>query len=290
MPKGGLGKGLEALIPQMADDKGAAIIVAIEDIVPNPFQPRKEFNPDKLHELADSIKEHGLIQPLAVRQVGQQYQLIAGERRWRASKLAGLTTVTVVLIETDDRGLMEMALVENLQREDLNPLEAALAYRRLIDEFSLTQEEVAARVGRSRPAIANTMRLLTLPEPVQKAVASGAISEGHARALLGLKHPEDVIQLCQEISVQDLSVRATEQAVRDLESGVSRETKRKIQAPLRRKMKDPDLGAIEDQIRMILGTHVSINGSNERGKIEIDYYSSEDLTRLLEKIAGTEAV
>lgn len=288
MPKGGLGKGLEALIPQMADDKSAAITVAIEDIVPNPFQPRKEFDPDKLRELADSIKEHGLIQPLAVRKAGQQYQLIAGERRWRASKLAGLTTVTVILIETDDRGLMEMALVENLQREDLNPLEAAMAYRRLIDEFSLTQEEVAARVGRSRPAVANTMRLLTLPEPVQKAVASGDISEGHARALLGLQHPEDVIRLYQEISAQDWSVRATEQAVRNFESGVSRETKRKI--PPRRQMKDPDLGAIEDQIRMILGTHVNINGSNERGKIEIDYYSSEDLTRLLEKIAGTEAV
>lgn len=288
MPKGGLGKGLEALIPQMADDKSAAITVAIEDIVPNPFQPRKEFDPDRLRELADSIQEHGLIQPLAVRRVDRQYQLIAGERRWRASKLAGLTTVPVMLIETDDRGLMEMALVENLQREDLNPLEAALAYRRLIDEFNLTQEEVAARVGRSRPAISNTMRLLTLPEPVQKAVASGEISEGHARALLGLTHLEDVIKLCQEIGAQDLSVRATEQAVRNLENGVSRETKRKI--PPQRKMKDPDLGAIEDQIRLVLGTHVSINGSNERGKIEIAYYSSEDLTRLLEKIAGSEAL
>lgn len=288
MPKGGLGKGLEALIPQMADDKSAAITVAIEDIVPNPFQPRKEFDPDRLRELADSIQEHGLIQPLAVRRVDRQYQLIAGERRWRASKLAGLTTVPVMLIETDDRGLMEMALVENLQREDLNPLEAALAYRRLIDEFNLTQEEVAARVGRSRPAISNTMRLLTLPEPVQKAVASGEISEGHARALLGLTHLEDVIKLCQEIGAQDLSVRATEQAVRNLENGVSRETKRKI--PPQRKMKDPDLGDIEDQIRLVLGTHVSINGSNERGKIEIAYYSSEDLTRLLEKIAGSEAL
>lgn len=288
MPKGGLGKGLEALIPQMADDKSAAIAVAIEDIVPNPFQPRKEFDPDKLRELADSIQEHGLIQPLAVRRVDRQYQLIAGERRWRASKLAGLTTVPVMLIETDDRGLMEMALVENLQREDLNPLEAALAYRRLIDEFNLTQEEVAARVGRSRPAIANTMRLLTLPGPVQKAIAVGEISEGHGRALLGLTRPEDIVKLCQEIGAQDLSVRATEQAVRSLENSVSRETKRKILP--QRKMKDPDLGAIEDQIRLILGTHVSINGSNERGKIEIAYYSSEDLTRLLEKIAGSEAI
>ncbi len=286
MPKGGLGKGLEALIPQMADDKSAAITVAIADIVPNPFQPRKEFDPEKLRELADSIQEHGLIQPLAVRKVDRQYQLIAGERRWRASKLAGLTTVPVMLIETDDRGLMEMALVENLQREDLNPMEAALAYRRLIDEFDLTQEEVAVRVGRSRPAISNTMRLLTLPEPVQMAVASGEISEGHARALLGLKDPEEVIRLSQEISAQDLSVRATEQAVRNIESGVSRETKRKT--PLRRKIQDPDLGAIEDQIRMILGTHVNIKGSNERGTIEIDYYSSEDLTRLLEKIVGSE--
>ncbi|HAH95672.1 MAG TPA: stage 0 sporulation protein J [Firmicutes bacterium] len=270
----------------MADDKSAAITVAIADIVPNPFQPRKEFDPEKLRELADSIQEHGLIQPLAVRKVDRQYQLIAGERRWRASKLAGLTTVPVMLIETDDRGLMEMALVENLQREDLNPMEAALAYRRLIDEFDLTQEEVAVRVGRSRPAISNTMRLLTLPEPVQMAVASGEISEGHARALLGLKDPEEVIRLSQEISAQDLSVRATEQAVRNIESGVSRETKRKT--PLRRKIQDPDLGAIEDQIRMILGTHVNIKGSNERGTIEIDYYSSEDLTRLLEKIVGSE--
>ena len=162
-----MGKGLEALIPQMADDQSKTITVSIEDIVPNPFQPRKEFDPEKLRDLADSIQAHGLIQPLAVRKVNQQYQLIAGERRWRASKLAGLTTVPVVLIETDDRGLMEMALVENLQREDLNPLEAALAYRRLIDEFNLTQEEVAARVGRSRRDCQYDAAVI-LPEPVRR--------------------------------------------------------------------------------------------------------------------------
>lgn len=285
MPKGGLGKGLGALIPQMNEyDLGNTREVRLDDITPNPYQPRKEFNEEKLAELASSIREYGLLQPLVVKPVGDRFLLIAGERRWRASRMAGLTTVPVVVNDADDRSLMAIALVENLQREDLNPLEAALAYRRLIDEFQLTQEEVAARVGKSRPAVSNTLRLLTLPEAVQTAVASGDLSEGHARALLGLSNESDVLSLWEQIREQGLSVRATEQQVRRTVRGVSRETKKPAsRVPSR---KDADLVDVEDQLRTALGTQVRLKGDGSRGWIEIEYYGQEDLTRLLERILG----
>lgn len=285
MPKGGLGKGLGALIPQMNEyDLGNTREVRLDDITPNPYQPRKEFNEEKLAELASSIREYGLLQPLVVKPVGDRFLLIAGERRWRASRMAGLTTVPVVVNDADDRSLMAIALVENLQREDLNPLEAALAYRRLIDEFQLTQEEVAARVGKSRPAVSNTLRLLTLPEAVQTAVASGDLSEGHARALLGLSNESDVLSLWEQIREQGLSVRATEQLVRRVVRGVSRETKKPAsRVPSR---KDADLVDVEDQLRTALGTQVRLKGDGSRGWIEIEYYGQEDLTRLLERILG----
>lgn len=285
MPKGGLGKGLGALIPQMNEyDLGNTREVRLDDITPNPYQPRKEFNEEKLAELASSIREYGLLQPLVVKPVGDRFLLIAGERRWRASRMAGLTTVPVVVNDADDRSLMAIALVENLQREDLNPLEAALAYRRLIDEFQLTQEEVAARVGKSRPAVSNTLRLLTLPEAVQTAVASGDLSEGHARALLGLSNESDVLSLWEQIREQGLSVRATEQQVRRAVRGVSRETKKPAsRVPSR---KDADLVDVEDQLRTALGTQVRLKGDGSRGWIEIEYYGQEDLTRLLERILG----
>lgn len=281
MPKGGLGKGLGALIPQMEEyEAGSTREVRLDEISPNPYQPRKEFDEQKLAELADSIREHGLIQPLVVRPVGDRFQLIAGERRWRASRMAGLVTVPVVVYEVDDQGLMEMALVENLQREDLNPLEAALAYRRLLEEFKFTQEDVAARVGKSRSAVSNTLRLLTLPEPVQAAVSSGELSEGHARALLGLNDPREVLRVWQQVKAQGLSVRATEQIVRRIVRGVSREAKgsRVVKA------KDADLEAVVDQLRSTLGTQVKVKGDSSRGWIEIEFYDSEDLTRILDKI------
>lgn len=285
MPKGGLGKGLGALIPQMDEyDLGNTREVRLDDITPNPYQPRKEFNEEKLAELASSIREYGLLQPLVVKPVGDKFQLIAGERRWRASRMAGLTAVPVVVNDADDRGLMAIALVENLQREDLNPLEAAIAYRRLIDEFQLTQEEVAAQVGKSRPAVSNTLRLLTLPEDVQTAVASGELSEGHARALLGLSSQTDVLSIWEQIREQGLSVRATEQLVRRSVRGVSRETKKPAsRGPSR---KDADLVDVEDQLRTALGTQVRLKGDGSRGWIEIEYYGQEDLTRLLERILG----
>lgn len=283
MPKGGLGKGLGALIPQMEEgEAGTTREIRLDDITPNPFQPRKEFDEEKLAELAASIREHGLIQPLAVRPVGDRFQLIAGERRWRASRIAGLSVVPVIIHEVDERGLMEMALVENLQREDLNPLEAAQAYRRLLDEFQLTQEEVASRVGKSRPAVSNTLRLLTLPEPVQEAVANGSLSEGHARALLGLGDPKDVLKVWNQIKEQGLSVRSTEQLVRRMVRGVSRETPVRRTAP----RSDADLRAVEDRLRSTLGTQVRVSGEGKRGWIAVEYYSPEDLTRLLEKITG----
>lgn len=272
------------MIPQMEEyEAGSTREVRLDDISPNPYQPRKEFDEQKLSELAESIREHGLIQPLVVRPIGDRFQLIAGERRWRASRLAGLETVPVVVHEVDERGLMEMALVENLQREDLNPLEAAMAYRRLLDEFNFTQDEVASRVGKSRPAVSNTLRLLTLPEPVQQAVSSGELSEGHARALLGLSDPDAVLKVWQQVKAQGLSVRSTEQIVRRIVRGVSRETKTASPS----KGRDADLNAVVDQLRSTLGTQVKVRGNSSRGWIEIEFYGPEDLTRIVEKISGS---
>ena len=189
----GLGKGLGALIPDYDDteNQGPQLEVAIETVTPNPYQPRKEFSAEKLNDLAESIKIHGVIQPLLVRDYQGEYQLIAGERRLRASKLAGLTTVPVVVREMTDQAMMEVALVENIQREDLNPIEEAEAYRRLMDEFQLTQEDIAKKVGKSRPTVANTLRLLNLPSELQADLANGNLTTGHARALLSLKTADE---------------------------------------------------------------------------------------------------
>ncbi|NLM37746.1 MAG: ParB/RepB/Spo0J family partition protein [Firmicutes bacterium] len=259
--------------------------IPAENIEPNPYQPRRHFDPESLQELAASIKEHGVLQPLLVRKKGDGYQLIAGERRLRAAKQAGLRTVPVVVKELDDRTIMEIALVENLQREDLNPMEEAEAYQRLMAEFQLTQEEVAKAVGKSRPAIANTLRLLHLAEPVQKMVAEGQLTMGHARALLSLEQPEQQLYLSNKILQEKLSVRETEELVRQiLLSGVSRETlagetnKRKKERP----KLDPNLQAIIDDMTRIFGTKVSIKNSGDRGKIEIEYYSPEEFERITE--------
>lgn len=283
----GLGKGLGALIPELEEENlDAQQMVDIDLILPNPYQPRKDFSDEKLNELAESIRIHGVIQPLLVREYQGKYQLIAGERRLRASKLVGLTEVPIIIKEMSDQTMMEVALVENLQREDLNPIEEAEAFRRLMEEFNLTQDEIAKKVGRSRPAIANTLRLLNLPEAIQKDLAKGTLTMGHARSLLGLKTAEEQIRIWQKIQAEQLSVRQTEEMVRQLNdpTNVSRETKKaklKTETPT---IRDPNLIEIEEELQLSLGTKVTIKPAGVGGKIEINYYSDEDFERLCERL------
>lgn len=275
-----LGRGLGALI-QEADsvDQSGVRNLPIASIKPNPFQPRRQFDDEKLAELAASIKEHGVIQPLIVRERGEGYELVAGERRWRAAQLAGLTEVPVVIKGLNDVQMMQIALVENLQREDLNPLEEALAYSRLIGEFSMTQEEIALTVGKSRPAVANTLRLLHLPEEIQESVSRGTISMGHARAILGLEDRGQQIAAWEKVINDQLSVRETEKLVESLKEPrpSSRSEKKK---PILQQ--DLELQDIEDRLKRYYGTRIRISPGKTKGKIEIEYYGEEDLERLLE--------
>lgn len=283
----GLGKGLGALIPELEEENlDAQKVVDINLITPNPYQPRKEFSDEKLNELAESIRLHGVIQPLLVREYHGKYQLIAGERRLRASKLAGLTEVPIVIREMTDQVMMEVALVENLQREDLNPIEEAEAYHRLMEEFKLTQEEIAKRVGRSRPAIANTLRLLNLPSQIQSDLAKGTLTMGHARPLLSLKTAAEQIRVWETIQNEHLSVRQTEELIRlTLDpNNVSRETKKINKQQANKLDRDPNLIHLEEELQLSLGTKVVIKPGGVGGKIEINYYSDEDFERLCEKL------
>ncbi len=283
----GLGKGLGALIPELEEENlDAQQVVDINLIVPNPYQPRKEFSDEKLNELAESIRIHGVIQPLLVREHNGKFQLIAGERRLRASKLVGLTEVPIVIRDMTDQVMMEVALVENLQREDLNPIEEADAYRRLMEEFKLTQDEIAKRVGRSRPAIANTLRLLNLPSIVQSDLAKGTLTMGHARPLLSLKTAEEQLQVWQTIQKDQLSVRQTEELIRQIidSANVSRETKKTNQKSEVKINRDPNLMQLEEDLQLSLGTKVIIKPVGVGGKIEINYYSDEDFERLCERL------
>jgi ParB family chromosome partitioning protein len=289
--KRGLGKGLAALIPtelaELAEVAAASVReVHVDAIAPNPRQPRQKQDPAALQELADSIREHGLIQPLIVtaassdqQVVGVSYQLIAGERRWVAARLAGLTAVPVIVKEATPQQMLEMALVENVQRADLNPLEEAAAYRQLIDEFGLTQEEVAARVGKSRVAVANVVRLLRLPDEVKAALLEGQISEGHARALLSAETPETMIQLLKVVLRQGLNVRQTEELVRR-GTDVAR-----AQPPT---PPSPDTTALEDRFRQALGTRVRLLRSKKGGRLVIHFYSEEELQAIYDAIVGPE--
>lgn len=275
-----LGRGLEALIEPTSAPGETIQQVPVESIQPNPFQPRQEFDPEKLAELATSIKEHGIIQPLVARQEGDKYTLVSGERRWRAARQAGLSKVPVVIRQLGNEQLMMLALIENLQRENLNPIEEAEAFQRLIDEFSLTQEELAQTLGKSRPSIANSLRLLALPEEIRQGVSRETISAGHARALLALNGYSQQMAVYQEIVKRGLSVRATENMVRALLS-----PKKNSSQP---KLVDPQLLAVEESLISRLGTQVRITPKAKGGRIEIEYYGSEDLERLLEFFGLTE--
>jgi ParB family chromosome partitioning protein len=283
-PKKGLGRGLSALIPAASEprvepDRGAlSFRVEVDRITPSPFQPRRTFDEAKIEELAASIRNQGIIQPLVVRRKGDGYELIAGERRWRAAMRAGLTQVPIVVRDASDHEALQLALVENLQREDLNPIEEANGYRRLLEEFQWSQEQMAEKVGKSRPAIANSMRLLSLPTEVQQEVSSGNLPAGQARALLGLHSEPLILSAYREVLAKGLSTRETEKLVRHLLLG----RKRRRQVPLI----DPDLRSVVEELQRLLGTRVRLlpKARSARGKIEIEYYSFPDLDRIIQTI------
>lgn len=270
-----LGKGLGALIPGDETSPGEAVnykMVPLDQIRANPMQPRRDFNEERLRELADSFKINGIMQPLVVKKSDSGYAVIAGERRFRAARMAGLEKVpAVILEEIDNTRMLEMALVENIQRENLNPLELAEAYRRLIDQCHLTQNDLALRLGKSRAAVANQLRLLNLPESVQNLIRDGRLTEGHARAILTMTSEKEMLAMADSIINDTLSVRQVEKAVRH-------QKKRRL-VP---KKKLPELMEIENYLKQLLGTAVIITHGLKRGKIEIEYYGNEDLERLLE--------
>lgn len=296
-----LGKGLSALIPTRPPVPAPAAAPAtapapapaapveptrtlpLDDIEPNPMQPRDVFQPERLEELAASIKAHGVIQPLIVRKGGKGYQLIAGERRWRASRLAGLTEVPVVIQEITDKDLLEVALIENIQREDLNPIETAQAFDRLSRELGLSQEEIGRRTGKDRTTIANLIRLLRLPQEVQNLVAQGRLSMGHARAVLSLHGPDEQLALANRAAAQGMSVRQVEHEAQVL-SGDREPASSKKQDKL-----DPNVRAAMESLERALGTRVRIVPSTDKkGRIEIEYYSPAELDRIYYLLAGEE--
>lgn len=284
--KRGLGRGLGALIPgesETTQPETGILTVEVTSIQPNPHQPRSVMDEEKLDELAASIREHGLIQPLIVTKRPGGYILIAGERRWRASQLAGLTEVPVVVKETTPQEMLELAIIENIQRADLNALEEAYAYRQLMDEFGLTQEEVAKRVGKGRSTVANLVRLIGLPEPIQEAVINGRLSGAHARALLPLPTPEAQIAAMNQVLKLNLSVRQTETLVKNL----LQEEKPK---PKPKKTLPPELLHVQSQFQDSLGTRVNIETSGKKGgRVVIHYYSDEELQAIYDAIVGEDA-
>lgn len=289
MPKhSGLGKGLDALIPTgfapepppAGEAVGSGVLtVPVEKIVPNPRQPRSHFDPAALEELALSIRAHGIIQPLLVSRAenGAGYILIAGERRWQASKLAGLAEVPVIVRQTTDLERLELALIENVQRADLNPLEEANAYRQLSEDFRLSHEEIASRVGKSRVAVTNTLRLLKLPEAVQQALVDGFISEGHARALLGLSNPLAQEAALKKVREHDLTVRQTEELVNKL--------KGEKPAPTPKPAPSPDVRELQERLEASLGTKVNLKTNQKGGGVlSLHYFSNEELDAILARL------
>ena len=293
--RNGLGKGLDSLIPNKAEktvkaekkteekkeerkSESGEILVKINQVEPNREQPRKEFDEDSLMELADSIKQFGILQPLLVQKKKDYYEIIAGERRWRAAKIAGIKEVPIIVKEYTNQEIVEISLIENIQRENLNPIEEAMAYKRLLEEFSLKQDEVAERVSKSRTAVTNSMRLLKLSPRVQQMIVDDMISTGHARALLAIDDEEQQYQLANRIFDEKLSVRETEKLVKALKNPKKEKKNQKIERTF-------VYENIEEQMKNIIGTKVSVNPkANGKGKIEIEYYSEEELERIYDLI------
>ncbi len=278
MAKKGLGKGLDALFAEEEDKQGVKE-VKITEVVPNKNQPRKTFDEEKLLALAESIKEHGLIQPIIVTQNGDTYTIVAGERRWRAAKKAGIKKIPVLIRDYSDLAVREIALIENLQREDLNPIEEALGYRSLMEEYNLTQEEISTKIGKSRSATANSVRLLSLDDDVQKKLIAGEITEGHARCALMV--PEGVVRefFINRIIQDGLNVRQAEILAKDLSKTPSKKSKKQENTAYK-----IELERISKNLEQYLGTRVKLSGTSKKGKIEIEYYGNEDLERLLDLI------
>ncbi|CVK18571.1 MULTISPECIES: ParB/RepB/Spo0J family partition protein [Sporomusa] len=292
MSKRGLGRGLDALFAapdaaQAIDTNEPVNEIAIKDITPNLHQPRRDFDEEALAELAQSIKQHGVIQPVVVRKTLSGYELVAGERRWRASQIAGLKMIPAVVREYTDAEMMEIALIENLQRRDLNAIEEAMAFRSLMEEFGLTQEEVAQRIGRSRSMIANTVRLLKLHPEVQSFVSRGTLNMGQARPLLALENPELQLDAANQIMEEDLSARDAEELVRRLAA-------RRPVKPAEPKQEIQEdqffMNEFEDRLKVLLGTQVRIKPGKLKSKIEIEYYSNEDLERIMEMLSTRQEV
>ncbi len=281
MPRKALGRGLEALIPDRtgSSEEAATIPVAggetsirLKDITTNPYQPRGRFDPEAMKEMVQSVREMGLVQPILVRPQGDKYQIVAGERRFKAAKEVGLKYIPAVIREVDDREMLEIALIENLQREDLSAVDEAEAYRVLSEQFGMTQAEIAERVGKNRSTVANTMRLLRLPEKVRQSVSRGTLSMGHARALLGLDSLDHQVRLAQEIETRNLSVREVEKRVQNLVG-----EKRTSTRP-----RNPEIVDLEERMQRWLGTRVRISERKGRGRVVVEFYSNEDLDRIID--------
>ena len=279
----GLGKGLGALLGESAmqpSTQQSPLLLPLQKIEPNRLQPRKSFNEEELASLADSIRQHGVIQPLTVRLLDTgYYQIIAGERRWRAARMAGLREVPVVIIEADDKKAMELALIENLQRTDLTPIEEARGYQQLIGEYGLTQEQVADRGSKSRPAVANAMRLLSLPDELLSMVESGKLTAGHARALLSIKDERQQLAVAQKVVNLQLSVRQTEAMCKKLLKAEQKPEPKPVEVDY--------LAECEKTLTRCLGRGVKIVSGKRKGKIELEYYGQEDLQRLYEALSGS---
>jgi len=278
-----LGKGLGALLPEFEQGELKTLLYCgIEEIVPNRSQPRKHFDESRLQELAESIKEKGILEPLIVRRIEQGYELIVGERRWRAAQRAGLKEVPVLVKEAEGREALELSLIENLQRENLNPIEEAEAFKRLTEEFNVSQGDLATRLGKDRTTITNTLRLLKLPLEVRNQLLQNRITSGHARAILSLETKEKQKELCSRIIQKGLSVREAEAIAKRW----SEKPKKKGPSDRRREELGSQMNSLQDSLRQYLGTKVRITPNGKRGKIEIEYYSNEDLQRIVEAILG----
>ncbi len=284
----GLGRGLEAIfLDNSVDESGGVVMLRLSDIEPNPDQPRREFEPEALAQLADSIATHGLIQPIVVRSANAEgyYQIVAGERRWRASKMAGLTSVPVIIMEMDDKKAAQVALIENIQRENLNPMEEAAAYQSLLKDYGMTQEELSKQIGKSRSAVANTLRLLDLPEEICSLVRGGRLSAGHARALLGLKNPSRMAGAAAEVAGKSLSVRETEALVRKLNR-----LDAKIIAAVDEAGEDPSpvdyTAVLAKKMTSRLGRRVEIRKSGNQKKLIVHFENDSDLDELVTRLCG----